>query len=271
LAFLCVASLAGQAAAGSEPAKQSRQARTDGPAEEADEPKLSEAQQRHLEAYRGRMIDGGLYAPARALIQADANADDAVTLEEWLALAARQDVHWGGGRNDRRKYYAGVFAAYDLDGDGKWTPAEVLKRAEERAEAKIAQRKELLLRFDADRNGRFGPEEERAWFRTQAEARFDTRDANGDGELSAKEVIGEPAPKSPMVLAARKRYLAARDADKDGSISRGEHLAHELGRFRPRGLLRIGPKPTYKAFDAVVAYVRGGRLSDAARRAVAGR
>ncbi len=236
--------------------------------QEAD--RLSDAQKRYLELFQRRMEDLNLYTSMRSFIQTDHNGDDQVSLEEWLAEARSKNVHWGGGAEDFRKYYTGVFQQADRDKDGFWTRSEALASIQERITQVCRGRRLALLQLDVNRNGRIDPAEERQWAQSLARQRFAGHDADADGQLTLSEVLPDPPPEKEQVRQSHVRYFQRRDADSDGKVTRKEYLDWEAKNYRIKGLFKIPPQMLRKDYAPLVAYGRGGRISLQMRRAVAG-
>jgi hypothetical protein len=238
--------------------------------QEQETAQLSDAQKRHLELFQRRMEDLNLYSAMRSFIQADHNGDDRVALKEWLAEVSSKKVHWGGGEEDFRKYYTGVFQQADRDDDGFWTRSEALAAIRERI-AKVAQdRKKVLLTLDVNRNGRIDPPEERQWAQTQARQRFAGNDTDADGQLTPTEVFPGPPAEKKEVRQSQARYFQRRDADSDGKLSLREYLGWEARNYRAKGLFGIPPQMARKDYAPLVAYGRGSGISRRVRRQVAG-
>ncbi|MGB3313757.1 MAG: calcium-binding protein [Albidovulum sp.] len=105
------------------------------------------------------------------------------------------------------------FAAVDADGDGKITQAEI-----------DAHRKASVAGFDSDGDGMISKEEATAFATAKMQAhitamidqQFAMRDLDGDGKLSAVEIVAPPA---------HTRLFDRADADGDGAVSEAEFSA----------------------------------------------
>lgn len=102
------------------------------------------------------------------------------------------------------------FGQFDTDKDGKITAEEL-----------NAKRAEQVKSLDADGNGTVSLEEYIGYFKAQRDAvavprdtaRFQAMDADGDGQLSAAELIVRPA---------QTRMIERLDADGDGAVTQAE-------------------------------------------------
>lgn len=122
------------------------------------------------------------------------------------------------------------FAALDADGDGKITQAEL-----------DAHRKASVAGFDTDGDGMISKEEATAFATAKVQAhitamidqQFAMRDLDGDGKLSAVEIVAPPA---------RGRLFDLADADGDGAVSEAEFGAvkDRMQGMRGQGFGKVG-------------------------------
>jgi EF hand len=140
-------------------------------------------------------------------------------------LATSATAQMGPGDDERGPRLAEMFAAIDVDSDGKVTQEEL-----------AAHRAAMFAAADSNGDGKLGPDEvaarELARFTEmmpdRAARMVERHDDNGDGVLSADE-IGE----GPM-----EDHFARIDTDNDGAISQaeaeaaGQRLAEHGGKRR---------------------------------------
>ena len=118
------------------------------------------------------------------------------------------------------------FKAFDTDGDGKVTRAEVQ-----------AGRAERVKGIDADGDGLLSAEEmiavdlaqERSRIEDRVKGRIAVQDADGDGKLSAAEMMVPPGP---------ARLFDRIDADRDGTVTEAE-LAQARDAMRAKMMDRM--------------------------------